>query len=183
MFHSAEANGWELYCKLNLAYVLYKPSSIKTEFAILFGIKIPINDFKQYSKKSFESIDTTKTCGVIRKRRIEKQIFIRDISRALDISRDTYMRLEQGKYQLHHMDKLKLFAQLLEFNPDEIYTPYQIFIMNNQGLQIKKFRTDSNLTQKELAKILSVERHQISRWEKNQNQMPYDKWNIFSSLQ
>lgn len=42
MFHSAEANGWELYCKLNLAYVLYKPSSIKTEFAILFGIKIPM---------------------------------------------------------------------------------------------------------------------------------------------
>lgn len=142
-----------------------------------FAISFPVIDIKPLL-----NVDDTTTYGLIRKARLEKQIQVKDIARQLGISRYSYMHLEQGKYELHHMDKLKQLCEILDLEPSEIYTPYQIFIMNNQGKQIKRFRVDNNLTQSQLAELLGVNRKQVGRWENNYNKMEYEKWVLFEKI-
>ena len=122
-----------------------------------------MNDFKQYSKKSYEQIDGSSLHGRIRKRRIDKQIYVGDMHKLLGVSYSQYIKIENGEYQLHHMDKLIRLCEILDIAPEEIYTPYQIFIMNNQGKQIKAYRKANGLTQTELAERLFVHRKTVSR--------------------
>lgn len=170
-------NEWSIFSKYNHSFILYRTYLDRTEFAMSFAISFPVLDIKPLL-----NVDDTTTYGLIRKARLEKQIQVKDIARQLGISRYSYMNLEQGKYELHYMDKLKLLCEILDLEPTEIYNTYQLFIMNNQGYQIKKFRVDNNLTQKQLAEMLGVNRKQAGRWENNYNQMEYEKWVLFEKI-
>lgn len=170
-------NEWSIFNNFGNTFILYRTYLDRTEFAMAFAISFPVLDIKPLL-----SVDDTTTYGLIRKARLEKQIQVKDIARQLGISRYSYMHLEQGKYELHHMDKLKQLCEILDLEPNEIYTPYQLFIMNNQGKQIKKFRVDNNLTQRQLAELLGVNRKQVGRWENNYNQIEYEKWVLFEKI-
>ncbi len=152
----------------------------KIEYGVFFSYRVFVNDFKQYSKKSYEQIDGSALHGRIRKRRIDKQIYVGEMHKLLGVSYSQYIKIENGAYQLHHMDKLKRLCEILDIAPEEIYTPYQIFIMNNQGKQIKAYRKANGLTQTELAERLFVHRKTVSKWENNTSQMPVEKWEEFS---
>ncbi|MDE6469634.1 MAG: helix-turn-helix domain-containing protein [Eubacterium sp.] len=93
------------------------------------------------------------------------------------------MRIEQNKYDLHNVDKLKKLCDILDLNAQKICSPYQLFLLNNQDEQILKFRKDNNLTQKQLAGLLGIDRQAISRYENNINPMPYELWVKFNELQ
>ncbi len=92
------------------------------------------------------------------------------------------MRITQNKYDLHNADKFKKLCDILNLNKQKICSPYQFFLMNNQGEQILKFRKDNNLAQKELADMLRVHRQAISRYENNINQIPYEIWIKFKNF-
>ncbi len=72
--------------------------------------------------------------------------------------------------------------QYFRFKHKKICSLYQLFLLNNQGEQILKFRKDNNLTQKQLAESPGTERQAIIIYENNINPMPYDFWIKFNSL-
>lgn len=72
--------------------------------------------------------------------------------------------------------------QYFRLKAQKICSPYQLFLLNNQGEQILKFRKDNHLTQKQLADLLSTDRQAVSRYENNINPMSYKLWDKFNNL-
>ena len=83
---------------------------------------------------------------------------IKQVANAVGISVDTLMRIEQNKYDLHNADKLRKSYNILDLNTQKICSPYQLFLLNNQGEQILKFRKDNHLAQKQFAILLNTDR-------------------------
>lgn len=177
-----EIDKWSVYQSLPNAYILHRIKNSKVEYYPLFCIKLRINNYKHYSFNAFNEIDDTTFGGAVKKQRIEKHMTIKQVSNAVGISVDTLMRIEQNKYDLYNADKLKKLCEVLNLDTQKICSPYQLFLMNNQGEQILKFRKDNHLTQKQLAKLLSTDRQAVSRYENNINLMPYELWIKYNNL-
>lgn len=177
-----ENDKWSVYQPLPNAYILHRIKNGKVEYAPLFCIKLRVNNYKHYSFDMFNEIDDSTFGGAVKKQRIEKHMTIKQIANVIGISVDTLMRIEQNKYDLHNTDKLKKLCNILDLDTQKICSPYQLFLLNNQGEQILKFRKDNHLTQKQLAGILNIDRQAISRYENNINQTPYELWVKFNNL-
>lgn len=107
---------------------------------------------------------------------------IKQVADEVGISVDTLMRIEKNEYTMHKPDKLNKLCEILEIQPEKICSPYQSFLMNNQGEQILKFRKENHLSQSALADMLGTSRQRIGAWEKNKNRMPYEVWRKFVDL-
>lgn len=173
---------WSVYKSLPNAIILHRIKNGKVEYAPLFCIKFKVNNYKHYSFNAFNEIDTTTFGGAVKKQRIEKHMTIKQVADAVGISIDTLMRIEQNKYNLHNADKLRKLCNILDLNAQKICSPYQLFLLNNQGEQILKFRKDNHLTQKQLAELLGINRQAISRYENNMNQISYELWIKYNNL-
>lgn len=167
-----EIDKLSVYQSLSNAYILHRIKNDKVEYAPLFCVRLKVNNYKHYSYNAFNVIDDTTFGGAIKKQRIEKHMTIKQVADFVGISTDTLMIIEKNKYNLHNADKLRKLCDFLDLDTQKICSPYQLFLMNNQGEQILEFRKDNNLTQKQLADLLDTERQTISRYEHNINPMP-----------
>lgn len=177
-----EVDKWSMYQSLPNAYILHRIKNGKVEYTPLFCIKLKVNNYKHYSFNMFNEIDDTTFGGVVKKQRIEKYMTIKQVANVVGISVDTLMRIEKNKYDLHNADKLRKLCDVLDLHAQKICSPYQLFLINNQGEQILKFRKDNNLSQKQLADLLNTDRQAISRYENNINPMPYELLIKFSNI-
>ena len=167
---------------LSNAYILHRIKNGKVEYSPLFCVKLKVNNYKHYSFNAFNEIDDTTFGGAVKKQRIEKHMTIKQVANIVGISVDTLIRIEQNKYDLHNADKLKKLCNILDLDAQKICSPYQLFLLNNQGEQIKSCRQKHNLTQFEFANIFSVNKKTVSKWENNKSQITYEKWEIFNTL-
>lgn len=78
--------------------------------------------------------------------------------------------------------KLKKLCDLIDSEAQKICSPYQLFLLNNPGEQIFEFRKSRNLSQRELANLLGVDRQAISRYENNINPMPRELWRKLNEI-
>lgn len=177
-----EIDEWTVCQSLPNAYVLHRIKNGALEYAPLFCLKLRVNNYKHYSFNAFNGIDDSTFGGAIKKQRIEKHLTIKQVAAKVDISVDTLMRIEKNEYTMHKPDKLSKLCEILEIQAEKICSPYQLFLLNNQGEQILKYRYDNHLTQKQLANLLGTKRQRIGAWEKNKNRMPYETWTKFSVL-
>jgi len=176
-----EMDKWSMYQSLPNAYILHRIKNGKVEYSPLFCIKLRVNNYKHYSFNAFIDIDDTTFGGTVKKHRIEKHMTIKQVANAVGLSVDTLMRIEQNNYDLHNADKLRKLCDILDLDTQKICSPYQLFLLNNQGKQIRKFRKNNNLTQNQLTKLLGLNRQAISRNENNINQMQYELWVKFNN--
>ncbi len=139
---------WSLYQSLPNAYVLHRIKNGNVEYYPLFCVRLKVNNYKHYSFNAFNEIDDSTFGGTVKKQRIEKHMTIKQVANIVGISVDTLMRIEQNKYNLHNADKLKKLCDILGLDAQKICSPYQLFLLNNQGEQILKFRRYNHLTQK-----------------------------------
>lgn len=177
-----EIDEWTVCRSLPNAYVLHRMKSSEVEYASLFCVKLKVNNYKHYSFNAFNEIDDSTFGGSVKKRRIEKHLTIKQVAAEVGISIDTLMRIEKNKYTPHKPDKLNKLCEILEIQPEKICSPYQLFLLNNQGEQILKFRKENHLSQKQLANLLGTKRQRIGAWEKNKSRMRYEMWIKFSNL-
>lgn len=177
-----EIDKWTVYRSLPNAYIMHRIKNSALEYAPLFCVRLKVNNYKHYSFNAFNGIDDSTFGGAIKKQRIEKHLTIKQVAAKVDISVDTLMRIEKNEYTMHKPDKLSKLCEILEIQAEKICSPYQLFLLNNQGEQILKYRYDNHLTQKQLANLLGTKRQRIGAWEKNKNRMPYETWTKFSVL-
>lgn len=177
-----EIDKWSVFQSLPNTYILHRIKNGKVEYSPLFCIKLKVNNYKHYSFNAFNEIDITTFGGAVKKQRIEKHMTIKQVADCIGISVDTLMRIEQNKYDLHNADKLRNLCDILNLDAQKICSPYQLFLLNNQGEQILKFRKDNHLTQKQLSIMLGINRQDISRYENNINPMPYELWVKFNDI-
>ena len=177
-----EIDKWSVYQSLPNAYILHRIKNGKVEYSPLFCIKLRVNNYKHYSFNAFNKIDNTTFGGAVKRQRIEKHMTIKQVANYVGLSIDTLIRIEQNKYDLHNADKLRKLCDVLNLDTQKICLPYQLFLMNNQGEQILKFRKNNHLTQKQLSIMLDINRQDISRYENNINQIPYELWVKFNNI-
>lgn len=177
-----EVDKWSVYQSLPNAYLLHRIKNGKVEYAHLFCIKLKVNNYKHYSFNAFNEINDSTFGGTVKKQRIEKHMTIKQVSDFIGVSVDTLMRIEKNRYDLHNADELKKLCDILDLDTQKICSPYQLFLLNNQGEQILKFRKDNHLAQKQLAELLGTDRQAISRYENNINPMPYELWIKFNNI-
>ena len=156
--------------------ILHRIKNGRIEYAPLFCLKLKVNNYKHYSFNAINEIDSTTFGGAIKKQRIEKHMTIKDLAKTIGVSKETYMRMEQNKYDLHNADKLNALCDILDLNAQKICSPYQLFLLNNPGEQILEYRKSHNLSQRELTNMLGIDRQAISRYENNINTMPLELW-------
>ena len=177
-----EIDEWTVYRSLPNTYILHRIKNGALEYAPLFCVKLKVNNYKHYSFNTFNEIDDSTFGGAVKKRRIEKHMTIKQVAAEVGISVDTLMRIEKNEYTLYKPDKLNKLCEILDLQPEKICSPYKLFLMNNQGEQILKFRKENHLPQSALAGMLGTSRQRIGAWEKNKNHMPYEMWIKFSTL-
>ncbi len=171
-----------MYRSLPNAYIMHRIKNSALEYAPLFCVRLKVNNYKHYSFNAFNEIDDSTFGGAVKKRRIKKHLTIKQVAAEVGISVDTLMRIEKNKYTLYKPDKLNKLCELLEIQPEKICSPYQLFMLNNQGEQILKYRKENHLSQSALSGMLGTKRQRISAWEKNKNRMPYEVWRKFVDL-
>ena len=146
------------------AHIMHRIKNGTLEYAPLFCVKIRVNNYKRYSFNAFNRIDDSTFGGAVKKRRIEKHLTIKQVAAEVGISVDTLMRIEKNEYTLYKPDKLNKLCELLEIQPEKICSPYQLFMLNNQGEQILKYRKENHLSQSALSRMLGTKRQRISAW-------------------
>lgn len=177
-----EIDKWTVYRSLPNAYIMHRIKNSALEYAPLFCVRLKVNNYKHYSFNAFNEIDDSTFGGAVKKSRIEKHMTIKQVAAEIDISVDTLMRIEKNEYNMHKPDKLSKLCEILEIQPEKICSPYQLFLLNNQGEQILKYRKENHLSQSALADMLGTSRQRIGAWEKNKNHMPYEAWRKLSTL-
>ncbi len=164
------------------AYIMHRIKNSALEYAPLFCVRLKVNNYKHYSFNAFNEIDDSTFGGAVKKRRIKKHLTIKQVAAEVGISVDTLMRIEKNKYTLYKPDRLNKLCEILEIQAEKICSPYPLFLLNNQGEQILKYRKENHLSQSTLADMLGISHQRIGTWEKNKNRMPYEVWIKFSTL-
>ena len=131
-----EIDKWSLCQSLPNAYILHRIKNGKVEYSLLFCIRLQVNNYKHYSFNAFNEIDDSTFGGAVKKQRIEKHMTLKQVANVVGISVDTLMRIEKNKYNLHNADKLRKLFDILDLDAQKICSPYQLFLINNQGEQI-----------------------------------------------
>ena len=100
----------------------------------------------------------------------------RDAADYAGIDRSTYIHYEeagQDFYPKEHMEKL---AELFEVPLENLLDDYNLFLLREQGEQIKAIRQRLGLTQKAYAAQLGVPLQKFKRWEQGNVQIFQSTW-------
>lgn len=108
--------------------------------------------------------------------RLKNHLKQKEVSDFIGISITTYMAYEnEGIVTLlpYHYDKL---AELFETPVDKLLDGYNRFLYLGQTEQLKNYRKQHGLTQKELAERLSLTIQHIKRWESGRVMVKKEWW-------
>ena len=113
---------WSVYKSLPHALILHRIKNGKIEYVPPFYLRRKVNNYKHCSFNSFNEIDNTTFGGAIKKQRIEKYMTIKALAKAIGVSKETYIRMEQNKYDLYNADKLKALCDILDLDAKNLLT-------------------------------------------------------------
>ena len=107
-----------------------------------------------------------------------------ELAKLVGIERSTILRYENGQIPEVRMETSFLVKIALACGMDKYFccNPYHIFIMDDYGTQIKKYRKSLGLTQKQFAEKLGVWVTTLKRWEYEKNKPPVYIWELVSGL-
>ena len=108
----------------------------------------------------------------------------REVAESLGIDRSTYINYENRHIQEEYMniEILKNISLFCGFEYDFCFNEYHRFIYNDAGKQIRDYRKNQKLTQKQLAKILDVSTTTIKRWENNKSYPRLKNFELFIKM-
>ena len=114
--------------------------------------------------------------------RLTAGLLQREIAEKIGMDRTTLTAYENGKIVEEHMDVKRLMEIALACGRDKYFccSPYQIFLTEEPGAQIKAYRKSHGLTQKRFAEILGVWETTVKRWEWQKNKPPVYIWELIS---
>ena len=108
--------------------------------------------------------------------RLRKHLKQKEVADTLEASITTYMDYENdGTVTLTPCQYDKL-AELFDTPVEKLLDGYNRFLYLGQREQLKNYRKQHRLTQKELAERLSIQTQRLKRWEQGKNRMSKEWW-------
>ena len=116
--------------------------------------------------------------------RLTAGLLQRELAELVGIDRTTLTAYENGQIVEEHMDVKNIMAIAIACGRDKHFccSPYQIFLAEEPGAQIKAYRKAHGLTQKMLAAMLGVWDTTVKRWEWQKNKPPMYVWELISGV-
>ena len=107
----------------------------------------------------------------LRYARLSSGLLQDDLAALLGIDRATLLRYENGQVSEENMQVDVLLQVAAICGRDNYYccNPYHVFIAEDAGKQIKRYRKGLGLTQAQFAEKIEVSLTTVKRWERNQN--------------
>ena len=103
--------------------------------------------------------------------RIQSGFLQRDIAKAMEIDRTTYLRYESNVLDAYPLDKLSKAADLFGIELPQLLDDYNLFLYLGQGQQMKKLRKSMGITQLQLAQLMGISLGTLKPWERNKVNM------------
>jgi len=102
------------------------------------------------------------------------------LAREVGIDRITLLRYENGRIAEENMEVEWLIKIAIACGIDKYFccSTYHIFIIEGADKQIKQYRQEMGLTQKQLAAKLGVAITTVKRWEQKKNKPPKCVWEL-----
>ncbi len=146
--------------------VLYSVENDSVIYAPMYVHKFcyhtPVHEFLQdYPELTMDMsiADKLKWC------RLNAGLQQKEAAAYLEIDRATYAKYEEGVLAAYPTDKLRMLADLYRIEAESLMDEYHLFLFHVQGTQLKMFRRENAMTQKDLADLLNVSTDQIKNWE------------------
>ena len=114
--------------------------------------------------------------------RHQKGLYQIEVADYLGIDRGTYSSYEKRQTDFFSPTMMDKIAELFEVSVYDLLDDYNKFIYNGQGAFIKSERKRIGITQKELAKLMSVDLTKVKRWEQDKVRMFKFTWEKLISL-
>ena len=172
-----------MFCRLKVrSYVLAANVAGTLKVAPLQILKFPVVlphkflDAEKFNLRFSDASEITEIADKLRWYRYQKGLRQRDAADYAGIDRSTYIHYEeagQDFYPKEHMEKL---AELFEVPLENLLDDYNLFLLREQGEQIKAIRQRLGLTQKAYAAQLGVPLQKFKRWEQGNVQIFKSTW-------
>lgn len=152
------------------------------QFAPLLILHFPLlmpTTFVEAEKFNLSYPDTsyiTSIADKLRWYRYKKALFQREVADYAGMDRATYGSYEKADREYYPIEKMNRIAKLLEVPVTELLDEYNLFLYQNQGMQIKAKRKSLHMTQKEYAKYLGVVLGMLKKWEQNRVRISKSSW-------
>jgi transcriptional regulator with XRE-family HTH domain len=117
----------------------------------------------------------TNISDTLRYYRYRKALKQSDVADYIGIYRSTYIHYENGM-ATYPLDKLEMIAALFEIDITDLLDDYHFFLWQGQGKQLKTFRQENRLTQKDVAQHAKVAIGTVKRWESDKVVMSRTSW-------
>jgi len=104
------------------------------------------------------------------------------LAEVVGVDRATLLRYENGQVSEYNMQVDLLVRVAAVCGVDKLFccSLYHAFIIEDAGKQIKRWRKEMGLTQKEMAVKLGALVSAVKRWEQNKNKPPRWVWELVS---
>ena len=119
------------------------------------------------------------TADKLRWYRYQHGLLQREVAFLAGIDRSTYIHYENDEVEYYPVEIMKKIAALYDIPITALLDEYNTFLYHNQGKQIKEWRKDLRMTQREYADYLGVSFGNLQNWEQNNVRMVKRTWEKF----
>ncbi|MBQ4265819.1 MAG: helix-turn-helix transcriptional regulator [Clostridia bacterium] len=112
----------------------------------------------------------------IRWLRLQRGLTQQEAADLLGVGRSTYIDYEIGTIERFDLQVIRRMSLLYQVPMDDLLDKYNIFLMNGQGEQMKRWRMNLGYSCKAMGKYLGVATSNIVAWEKEEKIMTRKLW-------
>lgn len=103
--------------------------------------------------------------------RLKHDLMQKECASVMQIDRSTYSAYEDNAVDAYPLDKLQKIAEYYHIDITKLLDDYNLFLLNDQGRQVRALRQEMHMTRREFADYCHIPANSIKNWEMNRTRM------------
>ena len=103
--------------------------------------------------------------------RLKHDLMQKECASVMQIDRSTYSAYEENVVDAYPLDKLQMIADYYHIDITKLLDDYNLFLLNDQGWQVRALRQEMHMTRSEFADYCHIPSDTIKNWEMNRTRM------------
>lgn len=176
---------WHPLCRMDHVTVMVSHKAQTIRVAPLYIHSFPllaphhILEAEKFNLRYTSPSQIIGTADKLRWYRYQHGLLQREVAFLVGIDRSTYIHYENDEVEYYPVEIMKKIAALYDIPVTALLDEYNTFLYHNQGKQIKEWRKDLRMTQREYADYLGVSFGNLQNWEQNNVRMVKRTWGKF----
>lgn len=130
-----------------------------------------------WKKRQLENVDLSKVSGRLQYHRIQNGVSCSELDKHLGFTKGSYRRsFESPAHEPSDLGKIKRICEYLHINKEEVFDDYLCFLDSDFSATLLSTRKRLGCTQKEMARLIGVNRSVYRDWEKGRKAPGRGSW-------